>query len=183
MHTESFEISVLIKVGKSASVLGYGGRRVLQDGTVFEKEYGEFARRVLAIVDLYESISIISTSNSGKPCQRDERKFTYHEILVFVKAPRDIFLTFELGVMLVDIERGRGVLEPANAKMVNIKTWWIFVVWRCLPLPSDKVSHGSNGEIDDIVHATSVDGINHRTPLVTLAPMRVEGSEVEGGVT
>ena len=56
-------------------------------------------------------------------------------------------------------------------------------MWRCLPLPSDEVSHGSNCEIDDIVHATSVDGINHRTPLVTLAPMRVEGGEVEGGVT
>ena len=74
-------------------------------------------------------------------------------------------------------------LQTQRWSTKRIKTWWICVVWRCLPLPSDEVSHSSNGEIDDIVHATSVDGINHRTPLVTLAPMRVEGGEVEGGVT
>ena len=51
------------------------------------------------------------------------------------------------------------------------------------PFPREKVGHGSNRKVDDIVHATGVDGVNHRTPFVTLTPMGIESAKVEGGVT
>ena len=51
------------------------------------------------------------------------------------------------------------------------------------PLPCEKITHGSNSEVDDIVHATGVNSVDHRTPFVTATPMGIESAKVEGGVT
>ena len=51
------------------------------------------------------------------------------------------------------------------------------------PFPCEKVTHGSNGKVDDVVHATGVNSIDRRTPFVTLAPMGIESGKVQGGVT
>ena len=50
-------------------------------------------------------------------------------------------------------------------------------------LPCEKVTHGSDSKVDDIVHATGVNSVNHRAPFVTATPMGIESAKVEGGVT
>ena len=52
----------------------------------------------------------------------------------------------------------------------------------CSPFPSDKVGHGSNHEVGNIVHATGVNGVNHRAPLITPTPMGIESGGIQGGV-
>ena len=52
----------------------------------------------------------------------------------------------------------------------------------CSPFPCEKIAHSGDGKIDDIIHAAGVNGIDHRTPFVTLAPVRIEGGKVQGGV-
>ena len=50
----------------------------------------------------------------------------------------------------------------------------IMCFMNCSPCPRDEITHGGDGKVHDIVHAACVDGVNHRTPLVTLTPMRIE---------
>lgn len=51
------------------------------------------------------------------------------------------------------------------------------------PLPCDKISHGTNRKIDDIVHVTVMNGLDHRAPFVALTPVGVESRKVQGGIT
>lgn len=50
------------------------------------------------------------------------------------------------------------------------------------PFPNDKITHGSHREVNNVVHATGVNGFNHHLPFIAVAPAQVE-SEVQDGVT
>lgn len=52
-----------------------------------------------------------------------------------------------------------------------------------VPVPSDKVTHGSDGEIDDEVHAAGVELVDKAAPCIDGAPVRVEKGEINGRVT
>ena len=47
-------------------------------------------------------------------------------------------------------------------------------------LPTDKIACGSDGEVDDVVHATSMNSIDQRLPFIALAPMEIDSGKVEG---
>ena len=50
------------------------------------------------------------------------------------------------------------------------------------PFPSNKIAHGGNHKVDNIVHAVGVNGVHHCAPFIAMTPMRIESGKVQGGV-
>ena len=89
MHTESFKISVLIKVRSLAPIRRDGVSGISQHGTIFEIERGEDTGRVPGIVDL-GSRKRPRNSKAGKPCH--ERRHTWKSL--YSLKPQGMYFCF-----------------------------------------------------------------------------------------
>ena len=50
----------------------------------------------------------------------------------------------------------------------------------CSPFPSEKIGHGRDRKVDYVVHASGMNGVNHRAPFIASTPVRIESGEVQG---
>jgi len=91
-----------------------------------------------------------------------------------LEVPWEIFGIFPHSIILVENERSGSVL-----KTFRLSAGESFRQReKSLPLPSDEITHGSDGKINHVVHVTSMDGVNKLSPVVQISPMGVERREI-----
>jgi hypothetical protein len=169
MHTEGFHVAVLIKVGLAAAVVL---ALEVDDGRVFEPELGELAGFIAFVVDLV--VREVSES-MHKECTLRTSKSLY------VVKSQGAYLGFFHTASCSSRVKGAEVFNELGHHQ-NQAREGIFVGGNA-PLETNQITHGTDCEIGEEVHATSMDIIDKVAPFREGTIVRVEHRKIEGRVT
>lgn len=171
MDTESFHITVLIKVGLETAI-GLDG----DDCASVEPKLWQGTRFIARVVDLKMGEEV----STGVKRRAEHDESTDREVLVLVKAPWHEIGMLPDGFVFVKIERS-GRVEVAGERASDVRERASDGLF--LPREANQIGHGTDCKVRHNVHSAGVDLRDHCVVVVDCAIMGIENGEVEWRVT